>query len=49
MASMEELLIPINNYVRMSKINSLFVWLIAGADLFREKSTVGWLLVAGSF
>jgi hypothetical protein len=25
----------------------LLVWLVADADLFREKSTVGWLLVAG--
>jgi hypothetical protein len=24
-------------------------WLMAGAGLFREKSTVGWLLVAGLF
>jgi hypothetical protein len=24
-------------------------WLMAGADLFRDKSTVGWLLVAGLF
>jgi hypothetical protein len=24
-------------------------WLMAGADLFREKSTVGWLPVAGLF
>jgi hypothetical protein len=27
----------------------LFVWLVAGADLFWEKSTSGWLLVAGLF
>jgi hypothetical protein len=26
--------------------SSLFVWLMAGGDLFRKKSTVGWLLVA---
>jgi hypothetical protein len=26
---------------------SLFVWLVAGADLFWEKSTPGGLLVAG--
>jgi hypothetical protein len=24
-------------------------WLMAGADLFLEKSTAGWLLVAGLF
>jgi hypothetical protein len=24
-------------------------WLMAGADFFWEKSTAGWLLVAGSF
>jgi hypothetical protein len=24
-------------------------WLMTGADLFREKSTVGWLLIAGLF
>jgi hypothetical protein len=24
-------------------------WLMAGADLFREKSTIGWLLMAGVF
>jgi hypothetical protein len=28
---------------------SLFVWLVAGADLLWEKSTGGWLLVAGLF
>jgi hypothetical protein len=27
--------------------SSLFAWLMAGADLFREKSTAGWLLMAG--
>jgi hypothetical protein len=27
--------------------SSLFVWVMAGADLFREKSTAGWLLVGG--
>jgi hypothetical protein len=27
----------------------LFVWLVAGAGLFREKSTVDWLLVADLF
>jgi hypothetical protein len=31
------------------EIISLFVWLVAGADLFWEKSTAGWLLVAGLF
>jgi hypothetical protein len=30
-------------------IDSLFVWLVSGADLFWEKSTVGWLLVADLF
>jgi hypothetical protein len=29
--------------------NSLFVWLVAGADLCQEKSTVDWLLVADLF
>jgi hypothetical protein len=29
--------------------HGLFVWLVADADLFWEKSTVGWLLVAGLF
>jgi hypothetical protein len=28
---------------------SLFVWLVADVDLLWEKSTVGWLLVAGLF
>jgi hypothetical protein len=27
----------------------LFVWLVADADLFREKNTADWLLVADLF
>jgi hypothetical protein len=33
----------------MTESCSLFGWLVAGVDLFREKSTAGWLLVAGLF
>jgi hypothetical protein len=29
------------------KTGSLFIWVVAGANLFREKSTASWLLVAG--
>jgi hypothetical protein len=32
-----------------TSIVSLFVWLVAGVGLFREKSTAGWLLVVGLF
>jgi hypothetical protein len=31
------------------KLNSLFVWLMAGAGLFREKITAAWLLMADLF
>jgi hypothetical protein len=31
------------------KTNSLFIWLEADADLFKEKSTASWLLVTGLF
>jgi hypothetical protein len=31
------------------KTYGLFVWLVAGADLFGEKSSFGWLLVASLF
>jgi hypothetical protein len=31
------------------KTSSLFISLVANADLFFEKSTVGWLLVAALF
>jgi hypothetical protein len=33
----------------ISAVCSFGWWLMAGADLFWEKSTAGWLLVAGLF
>jgi hypothetical protein len=32
-----------------SSVCSFGWWLMAGASLFREKSTAGWLLVVGLF
>jgi hypothetical protein len=37
------------NSINIFLIYRLFVWLVAGAGLFLEKSTAGWLLVAGLF
>jgi hypothetical protein len=37
-----------NNSSRNNQLG-LFVWLVAGAGLFWEESTAGWLLVAGLF